>query len=491
MLIFARCLVCIAMVSTFSAGVRADDSSQRPPNIVVILGDDLGWRDLGCTGNRFHETPRIDRLASEGTRFANFYAAAPVCSPTRAALLTGNAPARIGITDFIPGHWRPFEKLTVPHNVLDLPAETITIAESLGMAGYRCAHFGKWHLGQQGSEPSDHGFHAFFRQDGLHSIRDPRRKPGEAGTVRTAAHLAEVAEKFIAEHRDRPFYLQVSHTAPHIPLNTTPELLQKYQAKPKIAGESSHPAYAGLIEELDSSVGQVLDALQTQGLAENTIVVFTSDNGGLEREMGGWPGTVNDPLRNEKGSLYEGGIRIPCLVRWPGRIAAGRVLDSPAITTDLFPTLLELAGLNGKTVSDARDGVSQASILTTEMAAKERALYWHYPHYHHSSPASAIRKGRWKLLQFFERPSSPELFDLGVDPDEESDVATMEPRVAAELLAELKTWRHEVQAQLPTKNPAYDANRAMEWWSRAKLAPTEAPGAYKEPAATAKPAGSP
>lgn len=483
-------LMIVALVSLFvDAPAMAAEATSRPPNIVMIVGDDLGWRDLGCTGNRFHETPRIDQLAREGTRFSTFYAAAPVCSPTRAALLTGNAPARIGITDFIPGHWRPFEKLAVPHNVLDLPAETVTVAEALGAVGYRCAHFGKWHLGGQGSEPADHGFQASFRQDGRHSIRDPRKKgPAADSDVRTADYLATLAESFIAENKGQPFYLQVSHAAPHIPLNTTPELLEKYTAKPKIAGESSHPAYAGLVEELDTSVGRVLAALEANGLADETIVVFTSDNGGLEREMGGWPGTVNDPLRNEKGSLYEGGVRIPCIIRWPGKVAAGRVVDSPAITMDLLPTLLDLTGQNGRTAARPRDGVSLANGLTNPQATlPDRTLYWHYPHYHHSSPASAVRSGQWKLIQFFEHPGTPELYDLAADPEETRDVAGREPERVKELLAELARWRHDVQAQMPTKNPAYDPKRVDEWWNRGKLVPTEPPGGKYPPPGVASP----
>jgi uncharacterized sulfatase len=440
--------------------------AEPPPNIVLILADDLGWADLSCAGNRFNETPRIDRLAAEGLRFTEFSAAAPVCSPTRAAILTGQAPARLGMTAHIPGHWRPFEKLVEPPNATRLPPDVPTLAQLLRRAGYATAHLGKWHAG---GDPRAQGFDESI-QTGGHAVRGRR----------TSDLLADRAIDFIERRRDRPFFLYICPNAVHIPLDTTPELRAKYEAKPKVEGYSCHPLYAGLLEELDACVGRALDALERHGLAGRTIVVFTSDNGGLEREMGGWPGTLNRPLRSEKGTLYEGGLRVPMIVRWPGVVKPGGLSSRPAISTDLFPTLLEATGV-ALPADRPIDGVSLVPLWRDPAAAWERdALFWHYPHYHHSRPSGAVRAGDWKAIEFFDT-DEVELYHLKDDVGESRNLAAQEPERARALREAMARWRRSVAAQMPRENPAYDAARADEWWDRRKLAPTEAPGTYREP----------
>lgn len=425
------------------------------PNLILILADDLGWADLGCYGNKFNETPHLDRLAGQGMRFTQFYAG-PVCSPTRANLQSGQDQARFGITQHIPGHRRPFAKLADPVVPLHLPLEVETFAECLGKTGYRTGYFGKWHLGGDGFGPAQQGWQTAEEIKG--NTQPPASKSG--GTQRTAAMLTDKALAFIAANKDQPFLLQVSHAAVHIPLSTTPELLAKYQAKKPMPGYPSNPAYAGLLEELDQSVGRIVEAVDRAGLADNTLILFLSDNGGLEHEQGGRVVTSNQPLRGEKGSLYEGGIRIPAIARWPGKVPAGVECAVPAITMDLHPTFLELSGATAP--KQPRDGVSLAALLKNPAAPLKRdTLFWHLPHYHHSTPASAIRRGDWKLIEFFE-DNSLQLFNLRADPGETTDLAQREPARAKELQAVLAAWRKQVGARMPTPNPNHNPARAAE-----------------------------
>jgi uncharacterized sulfatase len=272
--------------------------------------------------------------------------------------------------------------------------------------------------------------------------------------------LADKALGFIAAHRDQPFVLQISHAAVHIPLSTTPERLAKYQAKKPMPGYPSNPAYAGLLEELDQSVGRIVEAVDRAGLADRTFILFLSDNGGLEHEQGGRIVTANRPLRGEKGTLYEGGIRVPAIARWPGQIPAASECATPVITTDLHPTFVELAG--AATPPQPRDGVSLAALLRNPAVRLPRnTLHWHLPHYHHSTPASAIRRGDWKLIEFFE-DHSLQLFNLRADPAESDNLVTKEPTRARELQAALAAWRKEVGARLPLPNPNHDPVRATE-----------------------------
>lgn len=467
---FAICLLLMSAVHAWSA-------PRQRPNIVFILADDLGWADLGCYGNQFNETPHIDKLAGQGMRFTQFYAAAPVCSPTRAGLMSGQYPARLGLTAHIPGHWRPFEKLVEPPIAQQLPTEIVTIAETLREAGYVTGHFGKWHLGGKGYGPKDQGFDVAIEIQG-HTVPGPRLQPPGPAPKRLAEYLTDKAIEFMTGNKDRPFYLQIHHFAVHIPLDTTPELQKKYENKRKIETYSCNPLYAGLLEEMDTGVGRVLAALDQLGLAENTIVVFTSDNGGLERESGGWPGTLNRPLRDEKGTLYEGGIRIPTIVRWPGVTKAGATQTSPAISLDFYPTFVEAAGARFPG-EQTLDGVSIRPLCENAAARSRRErLYWHYPHYHHSRPACAVRGGDWKAIEFFDT-GAVELYNIHSDPGEAKDLAATMPEKARELRQSLRQWRQNVNAQMPQPNPAFDAKRAGEWWNRRTMQPTEAPGTFK------------
>lgn len=426
------------------------------PNVIVILADDLGWADLGCYGNKFNETPNIDRLARGGMRFTQFYAG-PVCSPTRCNLQSGQDQARFGITQHIPGHKRPFAKLSDPVVPLQMPLEVETFAERLGAAGYATGYFGKWHLGGAGFGPEHQGWQTAQEIKG--NTQPPATKGG--AQRRTTAVLAEKALDFIAASKGKPFVLQISHAAVHIPLSTTPELLAKYQAKKPMPGYPSNPAYAGLLEELDQSVGRIVEAVDRAGLAENTLILFISDNGGLEHEQSGRIVTSNKPLRSEKGTLYEGGIRVPAIARWLGKIPAASECATPATTMDFYPTFLELAAASASK-GQPQDGVSLAPLLTNPAARLKRdTLHWHLPHYHHSTPASAMRRGDWKLIEFFE-DGALELYDLRTDPGEAKNLAAREPARAKELQAALAAWRQQVGARMPVPNPNYDPARATE-----------------------------
>lgn len=427
------------------------------PNLILILADDLGWADVGCYGNTFNETPHLDRLARQGLRFTHFYAG-PVCSPTRTNLQSGQDQARFGITQHIPGHRRPFAKLTDPEVPRQLPLEVETFAERLAAAGYATGYFGKWHLGGAGFGPTQQGWQTALETQGN---TQPPAVTGSRETRRSAEFLTEKAVAFIAANRTRPFLLQVSHHAVHIPLSTTPELLKKYEAKRPMPGYPSNPAYAGLLEELDQSVGRIVEAVDRAGLAENTLVLFLSDNGGLEHEQSGRVVTSNQPLRGEKGTLYEGGIRVPAIARWTGRVPAARESATPLITTDMYPTLLELGGARPP-ASQRLDGVSLATLLANPGAAPARdALFWHLPHYHHSTPAGAIRRGDWKLIEFFEN-DTVELYHLGRDAGETNNLAASEPERVRELRTALADWRRSVGARMPRPNPQHDPARAGE-----------------------------
>jgi len=426
------------------------------PNLIIILADDLGWADLGCYGNTFNEPPHLDRLAREGLRFTQFYAG-PVCSPTRTNLQSGQDQARFGITQHIPGHRRPYARLTDPVVPRQLPLEVETLAERLGASGYRTGYFGKWHLGGAGFSPAQQGWQTVHETQG-HTQSATADRPAPQ---RTAEYLTDRAVDFIAQQSTQPFLLQVSHIAVHIPLSTTPEFEKKFSAKSKMPGYPCNPLYAGLLAELDASVGRITAAVDAAGLAEHTLIVFLSDNGGLETEQSGRIVTSNQPLRGEKGSLYEGGVRIPAIARWPGTIPAGRESATPAITTDVYPTFVEIGRATLPT-TQPQDGVSLAAVLRDPITPLARdTLHWHLPHYHHSTPASSIRRGDWKLIEFFE-DGVLELYDLAADPSERTNLATREPARARELRAALAAWRTRVGARLPQPNPLYDPARATE-----------------------------
>ena len=431
--------------------------SAPPMNLIVILVDDLGWSDLSCMGSSFYETPHIDRLAREGVKFSQAYAACTVCSPTRAALLTGKYPARLHVTDWIAGHVMPKAKLRVPDWTMHLPHAEITLAERLKSAGYATASIGKWHLGGADSRPEDHGFDinigGYDRGQPPSYVapyRIPTLKEGPAGEFLTDRESREAVE-FLRAHRDRPFFLYLPHYAVHQPLMGKPEVVAKYQAKMRAGDGHKNAVYAALIESVDDSVGRIRSELDQLGLSSRTVIVFTSDNGGLI--LGQNPPTSNAPLRAGKGSCYEGGVRVPLIVHWPGLSKAGETNATPVMTIDLLPTLLEAARVPPMAV----DGRSLTPLLRGKGSLGRDALFWHYPHYHPggATPYGAVREGDWKLIEFYE-DSRLELYNLARDPSESRDVSGVEPARATRMLRQLEAWRRRVGAQMPTPNPDYE-----------------------------------
>lgn len=426
---------------------RADESAPPAvcPNVILILADDLGVNDLGCYGRRDHQTPHLDQLASEGVRFACAYTAQPICSPSRAALMTGKAPARLHLTNFLPG--RPdasSQRLLQPRIEGQLPLEETTVAELLQQAGYATGLFGKWHLGGPGFGPEKQGFET--------AVSPPENTPPKlADGGKGEGAITAAAKEFIAAHRDRPFFCYVAHNNPHIPLAAAPELVAKH-------GHAFHPVYAAMIETLDDSVGRLMKHVDDLDLSERTIFVFTSDNGGLHvLESPGTPATHNTPFRAGKGYLYEGGLREPLLIRWPGVAAAGSVCETPVVLTDLVPTILAAAGIDVATTVGPLDGVSLIGLLRGE-PLPPRQLCWHFPNYTNQGgrPAGAIREGDWKLVEQLE-DGSVELFDLAHDPGEASNLAATWPERVDDLRQKLQTWRLRTGAQMPTPNPDFDA----------------------------------
>jgi arylsulfatase A-like enzyme len=435
-----------------------------PPNVVVILADDLGANDLGCYGRRDHRTPHLDRLASQGRRFTQAYAACPVCSPTRAALLTGLNPARLHLTTFLPGRAdAPTQKLLHPKIAGTLPADVPTLGERFKALGYATGQVGKWHVG---GDPKKRGF------DFVHV--------GKANTPPTADEggkgemdLAAAAGRFIRASAGRPFLLYLCHNSPHIPLAAGEERLAAN------AG-AFNPVYAACVETLDASVGRVLATLDETGAAANTLVVFTSDNGGLHVPEGkDDPPTHNTPFRAGKGFLYEGGVRVPLIARGPG-VPAGTAAD-PVVSTDWTPTLLEFCG---QPAAGNLDGASFAGVLRGG-TRPQPPIYWHVPHYTNqgSRPGGAVRAGDWKLIEHYE-DGSAELFDLAADPSEATDLAAKEPARAAKLRADLAAWRAAVSAQTMAANPAFDPARHRALY-------VEPDVSKLKPAATAKATGGP
>jgi len=444
-----------------SASARAAPGSGDRPNFVFILIDDLGWADLACYGSTYHEGPHIDKLAGQGMKFTDAYAAGPVCSPTRASILTGKYPATVNLTDFIAGHWRPYAKLVVPRFNLQLPLEEVTLAEALKRAGYVSACTGKWHLDGRGSSPDKHGFDVVVGR-----VRN--------NNDNQVSGLTNKALEFIEQNKDRSFFLYLSHHTVHIPLQARKELVDKYRAKLK-PGQAppaqASPTYAAMIEMLDESIGQLMAKLDELKIAQRTVVIFTSDNGGLIKIFTGRGPVVtsNAPLRSEKGSLYEGGIRVPTIIRWPGVVKPDSVCGAPVSSVDFYPTMLEMAGAKGDP-KHLVDGVSLVPLLKQTGGLKRDAICWHYPHYHHTAPCGAIRQGDYKLLEFYE-DGRLELYNLKDDVGEKNNLAARMPQRAAALRKKLDDWRKSVKAKMPTPNPNYDPKRAHEWGRRGRRRP--------------------
>jgi arylsulfatase A len=433
---------------------RRETPLPQRPNVVVILLDDLGWRDFGSYGSTFYETPRIDRLAAQGMKFTQAYSASTVCSPTRAALLTGKSPARLRVTDWIPGHPPPADaKLQIPNWTKYLPLAEMTLPEAIAPSGYVSAHIGKWHLGDSPYYPEKNGFAvnvggthqgeppSYFVPYGIPNLPDGPR--GEYLTDR----LATEAIRFIERNREKPFFLHLSHYAPHLPLQAKETLIAKYRAKVRPGDVQNNPTYAAMIESIDQSVGRVVDRIEALGLSDRTLVIVTSDNGGVLTFRGGTV-TSNAPLRDGKGGPYEGGVRVPFILKWPGVVPEGVECETPVISMDLFPTILEVAGVSAP--EDPLDGKSLVPVFTGREPLQRDALYWHYPHYHRARPHGVVRDGDFRLVEFFE-DGRLELYDLAKDLGESRNLAAAMPAKAMELRQKLAAWRKAVGAQMPQR----------------------------------------
>ena len=477
--------VALAVPGCASGNSLTANKTNKKLNFVFFLIDDLGWTDVGCYGSSFYETPNIDKLASEGMRFTEAYAACPVCSPTRASILAGKYPARLGITQWIGGSNEPTE---YQHY---MALEEVTIAEALKSAGYATGFVGKWHLSRRDSEsradfyPDRQGFDVniggdwsgapptyfwpYKKRNRALEEMPPGGKKGEYLTDR----LTDESLKFLEANKDRPFLLYLSHYAVHTPIESKEELTDKYEAKaakmPKPKGPrfipvylrfktrcvQDNPAFAGMVQSVDESVGRAMKKLEELGVSDNTVVIFMSDNGGLSTVPREAP-TSNLPLRAGKGWLYEGGIREPMIIKWPGVVRRGSVCREPVTSTDFYPTMLEMAGLPLMPKQHV-DGVSLMPLLKNEGKLKRKAIYWHYPHYHGSGnrPSGAVRAGDYKLIEWYE-DNSVELYNLRNDMGEKHDLAKEMPEKAAELRSMLGKWRRQMKAKMPALGPRAD-----------------------------------
>jgi arylsulfatase A-like enzyme len=428
------------------------------PNILIILIDDMGVHQVGCYGNTFNETPHLDRLAEQGVAFNQAYGTAPVCSPSRAGLYTGKHPARLHLTNYIPGTEPANALLSTPEWTPCLPAEEDTMGDHFKRAGYRTAHFGKWHLAvdynYRPGRPTDPESHGFDR------VVYTRKPKPDADAEADPHHIDELTDhtcRFLAEDDETPFLCVLAHNAIHRPEMAPKALLKHFRAKPGSEKDCNRPVLAAMVSHLDTSIGRVLNALEASQYADNTIVVFTADHGAFGKSL------EHKPLRGAKADLYEGGIRVPLIIRLPGSDQKARWLNFPTANTDLLPTLAELAGVPLPTAPD--DGQSLAPVLEQNRAPEPRDLFWHFPHYHHQgiAPCGAVRHGHYKLIEWFEgsigekpNQSAWELFDLDTDPYETTNLATRLPEVCANLRRRLDDWRKQTGAQSMVLNPTFD-----------------------------------
>jgi arylsulfatase A-like enzyme len=484
-----------ALLLPLAALHAAESKPANKPNVIVILADDLGWADLSCYGSTFHESPNLDKLAAQGMRFTQGYSSSPYCSPSRAAIMTGRHPARLKITDYIPGN-KKSGKLLPAEMKMALPLEEVTIAEVLRDAGYATWHVGKWHLGSRGFYPEDQGFqvniagHAsgapksyfwpygndYSTEDAkVHGAPVPGLKEGGQQGEHLCDRLTSEAIKLIEKREvKKPFFLYLPYYDVHTPLMAKPELVKKYETKAaslglpsmlkvprytednrahgggvhKYPGQQVNPIYAAMIETMDANIGRLMAKLAELGIAENTLVIFTSDNGGHLFST-----TSNRPLRCGKGWLYEGGVREPWIVKWPGVTKPGSTCDVPIINTDILPTVLEVVGQPQRPELH-KDGVSFANLLKGETKPVHDALFWHFPHYSTmgSGPCSSVRVGDWKLIEWLEDDSA-ELFNLATDLSEKNDVAAQHPEIVQQLRERLHAWRNETGANMLRPKP--------------------------------------
>jgi arylsulfatase A len=444
-MLFVSCVLAAVFVRAPQA------AAEGPPNVILVLIDDLGWRDAGFMGNTFVETPNIDRLAREGIVFEQAYASAPNCAPTRACLMSGQLPPRHGVYTVVDPRQpvgAPWHKLVAADSNPEMAEEVVTIPEALAEAGYRSGFFGMWNLGRGRSgprTPAGQGFdHVVFPQDlgfGKDAYFDDDGR-------QLSDRLTDAVIAFATEPSDRPFFAYYADHAVHAPFEPEADLLAKYEQKAAgLRDGRNDPAYAATIEAVDRNIGRIMQAVTKQGIAENTLVIFTSDNGGTA--------SYTPPLAGGKGQLYEGGIRVPLAMWWPGTIRPGLTSAEPVASIDFYPTLVELAGL---VPQSQLDGASLVPLLSGQRLGESRPLFWHFPCYiGKSTPSSAVREGDYKLIEFFEDGGHVELYNLRKDPGESNNLASTEPAKASALATMLRTWQSVTQAAIPTQpNPAYD-----------------------------------
>lgn len=446
--------------------------SERSPNIIFFLVDDLGWMDLSCQGSTFYETPRIDRLAEEGVRFTNAYAACPVCSPSRAALMTGKYPASVGFTGHITAilrhRYKKHGSIIPPDDYMFLRPSEKTLAEALKPAGYTSASMGKWHLGSKEYWPEkqgfdinvagyDHGsppthFYPYKNPKQEWNSEIPTLNGGEQGEYLTD-RLTDEAVRFIEENAKKPFFLYLTHYAVHTPLEAPDDLIRKYEQKLQRDDSQFSAVYAAMVEKIDESLGRIIDTVERLGLRGDTVILFTSDNGGTQAA------TRNTPLREGKGYLYEGGIRVPLIVSLPDRTQAGATSDTPVSGTDIYPTIAALAG--GRTRPGKTDGHSLKALLETGGDLPLRDLYWYYPHYSPQAkqPGAAIRSGNFKLIEHYDPPGI-ELYNLENDIGESLDLSAENKEKTEEMLSKLRQWIDENVSIRHRANVHYDPQLA-------------------------------
>ncbi len=452
----------LARFAALTPALGKSDLAARP-NFLFILADDLGWSQLGCYGSNYYETPNIDRLASEGMRFTDAYAACPVCSPTRASIMTGKYPGRLHLTDFIAGGKFPYEKYSQPKWQKYLPLEEVTIAEVLKAEDYATASFGKWHLSIDKKPPKSlpfnpdkQGFDEYFVTYKPSSRTDP-----ESDTHNVEA-ITQKSLDFMERHKEESFFLYVTHNTIHDPLKGKKKLLEKYKNKAGSDLPQNNPILGAMIEELDDSTGRLLKKLDELKIADKTIVIFFGDNGGLEKDA------KQTPLRSGKANLYEGGIREPLIIRWPGIVTPGSTCSEPVTSVDFFPTFMEIAGVEDQAKKPI-DGVSLLPLLEQKGRLNRPAIYWHYPHYHSSSigPCGAVRAGDYKLIEWFDEsicgPGNEfELYNLKKDIGEQNNLTKQMPGKVEQLKKMLSDWRTEVGAQMLSPNPNYNPKKARK-----------------------------
>ena len=452
----------IIIASLFSA----QSAAPNKPNIVYIMADDLGYTDPVCYGSKYYETPNIDNLASQGMRFLQGYSCGPNCQPTRAALMSGQYGPRTGI--YTVGNIDRFDWQSRPlkpvENVVDLPLKKITLADSLKSNGYKTALFGKWHLGQQGEHhPSKRGFDEAIVSMGKHYDFVTMPKVGYPQGTYLADFLTNKAVNFINQNKEKPFFLCVHHFGVHSPYEAKKELIERFQKKQGVGGHNN-PTYAAMLFSVDESVGRILKTLDDLNLSKNTLVIFTSDNGGVggytrEGIRQGGDKTDNTPLRGGKGMLYEGGIRVPYIFRMPGTINPGTTSNTPICSVDLYPTLHEFSKSN-LPKNYKLDGESYFSQLQgdTSKSLKRSDIFWHFPGYlgagentYRTKPVSVIRSGNYKLLEFLE-DGKIEVYNLIEDVSEKNNLASQMPDLKKELYDKLTNWRSDIKAPMPSKN---------------------------------------